>query len=245
MSSLINTIHKGDVIAFMKTIPDSYVDLVVTDPPYLIDYKTNHRKDKDHDFCTAIANDNNPEVISDYIKECYRIMKDNTAIYMFCGPDKIDFFKSEVEKYFKYKNIIVWKKNNWTAGDLEGQFGKQYEFIIMANKGRSKIRLGKLDVSSVVKRYSDIWEFPRVAGDQQIHQNQKPVELIEQCICCHSDEGDLVFDGFMGSGTTAVAAKHLRRNFLGAEINDDYWNKIQERIKNASSLSLNDMEDAL
>lgn len=60
-----------------------------------------------------------------YIKECYRVLKNNTAIYMFCSFDKVDFFKAEIEKYFDIKNIIIWKKNNHTAGDLEAQFGKQ------------------------------------------------------------------------------------------------------------------------
>ena len=66
-----------DVLEGMEKIGDESIDLIVTDPPYLIDYKTNHRKDKNHKFSKVIANDNNPELISAYIKECHRIMKDN------------------------------------------------------------------------------------------------------------------------------------------------------------------------
>lgn len=131
-----NKIYNLDVIDFMTTLPDESIDLVVTDPPYLISYKTNRRKERGHKFSNAIENDNNPELIKTYIKECYRVLKNNTAIYMFCSFDKVDFFKSEIEKYFDIKNIIIWKKNNHTAGDLEAQFGKQYEMIILANKGR-------------------------------------------------------------------------------------------------------------
>lgn len=131
----VNKIYNVDVLEFMSTLSDESIDLVVTDPPYLISYKSNHRKDRGHKFSTTIANDNNPELIKTYIKECYRVLKNNTAIYMFCSFDKVDFFKTEIEKYFNIKNIIIWKKNNHTAGDLEAQFGKQYEMIILANKG--------------------------------------------------------------------------------------------------------------
>ncbi|CAG6060770.1 TPA: site-specific DNA-methyltransferase [Streptococcus pneumoniae] len=133
----IDKIIKKDVLEFMETIPDNKIDLIVTDPPYLINYKTNWRKEK-HKFSNVIKNDNNPELIKEYIKECYRILKDDTAIYIFCSFDKVDFFKKEIEKYFSVKNIIIWRKNNHTAGDLEAQFGKQYEMIILANKGRKK-----------------------------------------------------------------------------------------------------------
>lgn len=100
----------------MKNIQDESVDLILTDPPYLINYKTNHRKDKAHKFCSTILNDNNYDLVRDYIKQCYRILKNNKAMYMFCNCDKVDFFKQELEKAgFKIKNMIIWVKNNWTA----------------------------------------------------------------------------------------------------------------------------------
>lgn len=67
----IDKIIKKDVLEFMETIPDNKIDLIVTDPPYLINYKTNWRKEK-HKFSNVIKNDNNPELIKEYIKECYR-----------------------------------------------------------------------------------------------------------------------------------------------------------------------------
>lgn len=156
----------------MKRIPDSSVDLIVTDPPYLMNYKTGRRK-AEHKFSTVIAGDDNPALIIDYINECYRIMKDDSAMYMFCNANKVDFFKRELEKKFKLKNIIVWVKNNHTAGDLAAAFGKKYEFIILVNKGRKKFN---------GKRISDVWEFDKVVGWKQLHQNQKPTGLIELCI---------------------------------------------------------------
>jgi site-specific DNA-methyltransferase (adenine-specific) len=201
-------------------IADESIDLIVTDPPYLIEYKTNYRK-YEHDFDTAIQNDNNPQLIIDYIKECYRILKSDSAMYIFCSFDKVDFFKQELEKYFNIKNMIIWVKNNWTAGDLEAQFGKQYEIIFLVNKGRKKIN---------GTRITDVWHIDRVSGNHQQHQNQKPVELIEQCITKHSNENDLVFDGFMGSGTTGVACKNLNRRFIGVEIEKKYYDMAEKRI---------------
>ena len=113
------------------------VDCVITDPPYLINYQTRRRQDKSHKFCKAIQNDDNPQLIIDLIPLLYDVMKNNTPLYMFCGSDKVDFFKQEVEKYFTVKNLIVWDKGNHTAGDLGAQYGKRYEFIIYANKGRA------------------------------------------------------------------------------------------------------------
>ena len=215
-------IKQGDCLELMKEIPDMSIDLIVTDPPYLVKYKTNYRKDKNHDFCSEILNDDNFDLIKCYIKECYRILKNDTAMYIFCNCDRVDFFKQNLESAgFKIKNMIIWVKNNWTAGDLSAQFGKQYEIAFLVNKGRKKFN---------GKRITDVWFFDRVAGRKQIHQNQKPIELIKQCIEKHSKDDDVVFDGFIGSGTTAVACIETRRHYIGFELDEKYFNIAQQRI---------------
>lgn len=216
-------LKQGDCLEIMKQIPNESVDLIVTDPPYLMNYKTNYRKDKSHEFCTPIQGDNDNFLIQSYIQECFRIMKNNTAMYMFCNSNKIDFFKSELEKAgFKIKNIVIWVKNNWTAGDLKAQFGKQYEMVILVNKGR-KFFNGR--------RLTDVWYYDRVSGKNQLHQNQKPTELLERCIKKHSDENDVIFDGFMGSGSTGVAALRTNRKFLGIELDEKYFSIAKERLE--------------
>jgi len=217
----VNKIYNGDCLEIMEDIPDESVDLILTDPPYLINYKTNHRKNKNHDFCTPIENDNNPQLISSFVKESHRVLKNNSAMYIFCSPDTASFFKQELEKYYKIKNMIVWVKNNWTAGDLYAQFGKQYEIIFLVNKGR-KIINGK--------RLTDVWNFSRVAGKLQLHQNQKPIELLEQCILKHSNENDLILDAFAGSGSTAIACINTNRNYLMIEKEQKYCDIINKRI---------------
>ena len=118
--------------------------------------------------------------------------------------------------------MIIWVKNNWTAGDLKAQFGKQYEIIFLANKGRCLFS---------GKRLTDVWYFDRVSGNRQLHQNQKPLDLIKQCILKHSRETDLIFDGFMGSGTTGMACRELNRNFIGIELDEKYFEIAKARIE--------------
>lgn len=218
----LDLIYNSDCIAGMKEIPDESIDLIVTDPPYLMNYKTGRRKDKDHKFCKAISGDDDPDLIHNYILECFRVLKPNTAMYMFCNTNQVDVFKTELESAgFTVKNMIVWVKNNHTAGDLVAQYGKKFEIIFYVNKGRCPIR---------GKRITDVWEFSKVSGKNQVHQNQKPVDLIKQCIEKSSDPGAVVFDGFMGSGTTAVAAIETGRHYLGYELDPEYFDIAQERI---------------
>ncbi len=140
---------------------------------------------------------------------------------MFCNSNHIDFFKQEFEKYFKFKNILIWVKNNWTAGDLKGAYAKKTEFILFGSKGRHILN---------GKRNSDVLSFKRVVGKKQLHQNQKPVDLLEFLIKKSSNEGDTVLDCFMGSGSTGVACVNTNRNFIGIELDNDYFNIAKKRI---------------
>lgn len=185
-------IANGDCLELMKNIPDNSVDLVLTDPPYLQQYKSNRRKSSEnHKFKHEITNDNNPDFIYNYIKECYRILKPNKAMYCFANFHKIEVFKKAFEDTgFNIKNLIVWVKNNWIMGDLQASFRHQYELLFLVNKGRCCLN---------GKRITDIWHFDRVSNAKLVHQNQKPIDLIKQCIQYHSKEGDIVFDGTMGA----------------------------------------------
>lgn len=221
----VSMLYNMDCFELLKEIKDKSVDLVLTDPPYLMQYKTNHRKNKKHEFCTEITGDKDFD-IDRYLKECHRILKDDTGIYVFCNSNKVDIFKIAFEKYFKLKNIIVWVKNNWTAGDLKGAFGKQYELILYGNKGRKLIN---------GKRITDVWKFDRVVGKNQLHQNQKPLDLLELCLEKSSNKNDLVFDGCFGSGSTAVACHKLKREFIGSEINKEYFQIAIKRLIDRSA----------
>ena len=227
----MSKLYSGNCVEILKTFQEESIDLIVTDPPYLINYQTNYRKDKDHRFCSPIQNDKDAHLlISESIKEMYRVLKNDTAVYMFCSFDFVDFFKQEVEKYFNLKNIIIWAKNNWTAGDLEAQYGKAYEMIVYANKGRCKLKSDK--------RESDVWDYKRVVGNRQYHQNQKPVELLERCIRNSSIKGGVVLDPFMGSGSTCVAAQNIGRQYIGIELEEVYIDIAKQRLAQKTLFSV-------
>ena len=214
---------QGDCITEMQKLIDEgvRVDMILTDPPYLMNYHTGWIKDKSHDFRTPIANDTNFELIKDIMPLLYRLLKQGGAIYMFCNSNHIDYFKQQVSKYFKFKNILIWIKNNHTAGDLKGAYGKKTEFIIYAVKGRHILN-GNRDVDTLY--------YNRVVGKQQLHQNQKPVDLLEFLISKSSNFGETILDCFMGSGSTGVACKNTNRDFIGIELDEKYFEIAKERI---------------
>ena len=211
---MINLMH-GDCLELLKTIPDSSVDMVLTDPPYGMSFQSNFRTEK----YGGIENDSDLSWLDDFADECYRVAKDNTAHYIFCSFHHIDKFKTAFEKRFKVKNVLVWVKNCTSMGDLKGNFAPKTEFILFLHKGRSLIR-GKRDCN--------VLEFSKTGN--KLHPTQKPVDMLEFMIEKFSDECQVVIDPFMGSGSTGVAAKNLNRKFIGIELDEQYFEIAKERI---------------
>lgn len=216
----VNKVYNMDCIEGMKSMPNESIDLVVTDPPYLMNYRSN-RRTKTEKF-KHIENDKNAhDLIKEYIAECYRLMKNDTAIYMFCSWHHIGFFKDEFEKYFKLKNVIVWNKNNHGSGDLKGAYAPKHEFILYGHKGRSIFR---------EKRIPDVIDFAKINGKDLKHPTEKPVGLLEIFIRNSSDEGDIVLDGFAGVGSTCVASQNTNRRFIAFELDSDYVDIAKEKL---------------
>lgn len=197
------------------------VDLIITDPPYLINYSSNYHKNKTHKFTTTIQNDDNPQIIKQMVERAHALLKRGGAFYCFCSYHHIDFFKQTIEKKFKVKNILVWCKNGGTLGDLEGSYNNNAEFIIFATKERHILN-GKRDPAVI--------HINKVPVSKQVHQNQKPLKLIKYLIMKSSNKGDTVLDCFMGSGTTGVACNQLLRKFIGFEIDKTYYSIAHQRI---------------
>lgn len=210
-----------DCLDGMKLIADKSIDLVVTDPPYLINYRSNRRVIKDK-FKYILNDTNAEELIKSYIKECYRVLKDDTAMYMFCSWHHIELFKTEFEKYFKLKNIIIWNKNNHGSGDLKGAYTPKHEFILYGHKGRSLFR---------EKRIADVIECPKLNSDKMLHPTEKPIQILETFIRNSSDKNNVVYDGFLGSGTTAIACINTNRNYIGFELDTGYFNLAVDRVE--------------
>lgn len=198
----------GDCIKVMKTMPQKSVDLVVTDPPYGMEYLSNHYKNG-NPFAKIVGDD------KPYPSELIKVFKTLTrkAIFCFCRWDNL----KEVEKP---KSFIVWAKNNWTAGDLKHEYGRSWEGILFY----------PLTEHIFSKRPPDIYYTSRVPSRDLLHPTQKPIKLLEWIIKNNSNQGDVVLDPFMGSGTTGVACHNLNRKFIGIELDADYFAKKLPKI---------------
>ncbi|MBU2061918.1 MAG: site-specific DNA-methyltransferase [Bacteroidetes bacterium] len=187
---------------FMQEMPDKCVDLVLTDPPYGMEFRSNYRKIK----YEKIVGDNEYPV--ELIKEFERIAK--KAVYIFCRWDNL----SELPKP---KSVLVWIKNNWSMGDLQHEHGRQWEAICFYPQAEHEF----------ITRIPDVIKSNRTGNT--LHPTEKPVDLIKKLL--QANKGDLIFDPFMGSWTTAVACKQLKRNFIGCEISPEYCEIGRQRLR--------------
>ena len=212
----IDLIH-GDCFVLNKQIPSESIDLIVTDPPYGMNFVSNGRKEK----YRPIENDDNLDWLTDWFDDQYRILKNNSHAYVFCSWHNIDVFKKESERCgFKLKNILIWHKNSQGQGDLLGDYAPQYEFILYLNKGRKELN---------GKRVSNIIKCPKTGNSN--HPTEKPVNLIQFLISKSSNKGDLVLDNFFGSGSCAIACHNLGRRFIGHEIDKERFDMANKRVR--------------
>lgn len=214
-------LYNGDCLELMKNIPDGSVNLVLTDPPYGMNFQSHRRKE----VYAKIKNDTSLEWIDGYFAECSRILKDDTAIYCFCSWHNVDIFKKAFEKYFKLKNIIVWVKNNHGSGDLKASYAPKHEFILYGNKGRRTF---------YGKRMEDVIFANKTKNEN--HPTEKPIDLLEQFINNSTEKNAVVFDGFMGSGSCGVACINTNRNFIGIELDKGYFDIAVKRINEAQNI---------
>jgi len=215
MKDKLNKIHCMDCLEFMKSMPDNYFDLVLTDPPFGISFKSNYRTEEHK----VIANDNNLDWLPNFAKELHRITKDDAHLYLFCSHHFVEVFKTEIQKYRQVKNILIWEKNNTGMGDLEGDYAPKYEMILLCSNGDRKLNNGR--DPNIIKS---------TRTQNELHPTQKPVPLIEFLAKKSSKMRDIVFDPFMGSGTTAVACKGLGLDFVGCELDHDYVEIANKRL---------------
>jgi len=217
----LNKIYNEDCLEGMKRIPDASIDLVVTDPPYGIKYQSNMRT-KSEKFDVLINDDNDIRFIS-YL-ELFRVLKENACCIVFASWKNFADDYKQLEKLFTIRNTIIWYKRGGGMGDLKHSLLTDYEIAIICHKGKCPIR-GKRDGS--------VWEVTKINPNKMQHPTQKPTELIERLIEKFSDEGDIVLDPFLGSGTTAIACINTNRNYIGFELDKHYCDIANERIQKA------------
>lgn len=224
MKEYLNKIICGDCLEVMKKLPDKCVDLVLTDPPYGINYQSNMRTVSKK--FAVLQNDNNEMRFTTY-PEIFRVLKDNSVAIIFCSFKNFADDYNELKKLFSIKNAIIWFKGGGGIGDLKHSLLTDYEIAIVAHKGQCRIR-GKRDGS--------VWSHKKVPSGKMVHATEKPVDLFERLLNKFSDVDTTILDPFLGSGTTAVACKQLNRNFIGIEISPEYCKIAEERLKNLQTI---------
>ena len=173
----LNKIYNLDCLVGLESIPDKSIDLILTDPPYGIDYQSNHRVASEK--FDKIHNDKTPFL--GFIKHIPRILKDDGAVFIFTRWDVQQAFIDEMKDHdISVKNVVIWDKGNHTAGDLKRSFGYRYESIIYA--------CGK-DFEFKQARPVDIIRYPRVPAHELTHPNEKPVGLLTSLIELTTERG--------------------------------------------------------
>jgi site-specific DNA-methyltransferase (adenine-specific) len=215
-----NQFIRGDAFDLLPQIPDRSVDLILTDPPYGIDYQSNRRQVWEK--LPKFTGDRNLKWLEQFVDEAYRVLALNRHFYCFCRWDTYHIFHQAIGKRFRIKNTLIWVKNNHGSGDLKGAYAPQYEMIIFASKGRRKLNN---------KRHPDILKYPTVSSKARKHPVQKPVELLKFLIEKSTHPNEIVLDPFAGVASTAIAACEVGRKYLAFEIDSRFFRDGQKLLK--------------
>jgi DNA modification methylase len=244
-----NFVHVGDCIEYMNKLPDKCVDLIITDPPFNIGKKYEAYTDK-------LGFEEYIEWCKKWLDECIRILKDEGSFYLFNYPENNAYLKIYLDKKLKFRRWLTWHYNTNT-GHSKRNYTRTQHSILFYTKS-DKYVFNKTEVVQPYKNPTDkrirkliangsngtgpydtfIFNIVKnVSKEKTEHIAQLPLALVDIFVRASSKKNQLVFDPFLGSGTTAVAAKKNGRNYLGCEISEIYWKIIQERLKE-TNLSL-------
>lgn len=243
----VNTIYNADCLEVMRYIRDKSIDLVLTDPPYNEDYKyrNSNFKDKRDDYYSFLEK---------VFIEIKRILKNSGSFYLKHSSRQIDKILPLLNKHFIFRNLIVWISNSQAHPKMN--YDSYYEPIYFYTKTddyifnkKAELREkpkdywsgeGKEFIGLLVNCWYDIKKIQagclrKVEGGKigniKPHPCSMPERLAERIIKISSNESDTILDPFLGSGTTAVAAKQLNRRFIGIEISSEYCKIAEERLR--------------
>ena len=248
MDQFINKILNADCRDILKQLPDESIDLVCTDCPYhliaggvsskeCVDETglvttvylsdgtrcSNRWLKKGNKVPAAIKNgkmfDNNDIEFSDWLPEIYRVLKPNTHCYIMINGRNLADLQKEAEKVgFIYQQLLVWEKGNATPNKW---YLQACEFILMLRKGGAK-NIHNMGSKTILKVPNEIGE--------KTHPTAKPIGLMEILIANSTNENDIVLEPFAGSGSTCIAAKRLKRRFIGIEIDEQFCEIANKRL---------------
>lgn len=243
LDEIVDHVIWQDAFRALDKLPDACVDLMIVDPPY------NLTKNFGSSVFKEMKNDEYAFWLDKWLKKTVRLLKDNASIYI-CADWKSSIAIPYIAgKYFILQNRISWERekgrgaqNNWKNCLEDIWFfskSKDYKFNIERVKVLRPVIAPYRDDEGTPKDWfeqnkqklrlthpSNIWTDISVPfwsmSENTSHPTQKPEKLIAKLILASSDEGDVVFDPFLGSGTTAVTAKKLNRRFIGIEKEKEY-----------------------
>jgi len=212
-------LYNADCLDIIPKLDSESVDVLITDPPYGIDFQSNMIPDKERRL-KKIINDKTPFLY--WLKPVYRIMKDKSCLIVFCRWDvQCEFIQKITEAGFKVKQEMIWDKQILGMGDLKGCPGSQHENMLFCTKGRYLLP-GKRPVS--------VYSHRKILPRDLVHSNEKPIDLMSHLISDYSKEGDLIFDPFAGVAPVGIACKKLNRRYIGVEIEKSYCDILQKRM---------------
>lgn len=224
MGKLIN----GNAIDFMKTLENESVDLIVTDPPYKVTARGNAGNSggmmqSKLSMQGKIFKHNDIRPI-EYIPEFYRLLKDGSHCYIMTNHVNLqEMLNTATECGFRFIKSLIWNKGNKIMGQF---YMSQFEYILFFRKGKGKKinKCGTADILNVPNKKT------KGEDGKNIHDTEKPVELMKILIENSSQEGELVLDPFLGVGATAMACKELNRDYIGVELDEKYYNIACKRV---------------
>lgn len=232
----LNKIVCGDALEVMKGMPDKSIDLVVTSPPYNLKNSTgngmsvntktgkwagNALQNGYSHYDDCMPYDKYTKWQHECLLEMLRLLKDDGAIFYnhkWRVQDGLIQDRREIVKDLPVRQIIIWRRKGGINFN-PGYFLPTYEVIYMITKP-------KFVLAKKANAYGDVWEFTQEMSND--HPAPFPVALIDRIIS--STNAQIVLDPFMGSGTTAIVAMGLNRNFVGIELSPEYCQKAKDRI---------------
>lgn len=248
-----NTIHRIDAFEGLAYIPEASVDLIVTDPPYSIASRSGRTFHKGVAVSTlerfgswdVFRHPFDYEVFMNRgISEYYRVLRPGGSLYMFTAvEDNGRFIQQAVRRGFEKRNVIAAVKKNPVPSLSRKNWRNGFESCFYVVKPPASCRQKKMGGSK--KRTTPKYTFNFISQQECVnvfhyalgkkatdHPTEKPLALIQRLVRVSSNPGDLVLDPFMGSGTTAVAAKMLGRAYLGFETDPRYVAMARQRLQN-------------
>jgi len=243
----VNNIYNMDCVEGMKLLPDKFVDLVITDPPFAIDFKArrsnyNRRHSRVLEGYEEVPRDRYYEFTLDWMTQAYRVLKDSGSMYVFSGWNNLkDILNALDDLRFITVNHIIWKYQFGVVTQRKFITSHYHCLYVCKNEQKRKFfpyaRFGKDDKKSDGRSLhyqdkEDVWCINREYwnGDQKT-PTKLPAELIRKILLYSSEEGDVVLDPFLGSGQVAVVSKMLNRQYVGFEIVREYYEFAKKRLE--------------